>query len=86
MSVFTSLERHKLVEFLQNYTAGELLGYEGIENTNYFVTTTGKQMVLTLFETRSFEEIIHRKDPDVFRRILQQRQQQDCSLPIDEQH
>jgi homoserine kinase type II len=61
MSVFTSVEQHELVEFLQHYAAGELLDYEGIsdgvENTNYFVTTTGRQMVLTLFETHSFEEM-----------------------------
>ncbi len=61
MSVFTTVEQHELVEFLQHYAAGELLDHEGIsdgiENTNYFVTTTDKQMVLTLFETHSFEEM-----------------------------
>lgn len=61
MSVFTTVERDELVEFLRHYRAGELLDYEGIsdgiENTNYFVTTDRKHMVLTLFETHSFDEM-----------------------------
>jgi homoserine kinase type II len=61
MSVFTTVERDELVAFLQHYSAGELRDYEGIsdgiENTNYFVTTDQQQLVLTLFETHSFEEM-----------------------------
>lgn len=61
MSVFTTVERDELIVFLQNYSAGELRDYEGIsdgiENTNYFVTTDKLQLVLTLFETHTFEEM-----------------------------
>jgi homoserine kinase type II len=61
MSVFTKVERDELVALLRHYDAGELLDYEGIsdgiENTNYFVTTGRREMVLTLFETHSFEEM-----------------------------
>lgn len=61
MSVFTKVERDELVALLRHYDAGELLDYEGIsdgiENTNYFVTTGRREMVLTLFETHDFEEM-----------------------------
>ena len=57
MSVFTPVGRDELVQFLRNYSVGELLGQEGIsngiENTNYFVTTDLQEMVLTLFEPHS---------------------------------
>lgn len=61
MSVFTPVGREQLVAFLRHYTVGDLLVHEGIsdgiENTNYFVTTDRQEMVLTLFETHSFEEM-----------------------------
>ncbi len=61
MSVYTKVERDELVALLRQYDVGELLGYEGIsdgiENTNYFVTTVQREMVLTLFETHDFEEM-----------------------------
>ncbi len=54
MSVYTVVEKDELVGFLRRYALGELVDYEGIsagiENTNYFVTTTGGRYVLTLFE------------------------------------
>jgi homoserine kinase type II len=61
MSVFTTVERDELVEFLRHYQTGELLAFEGIsdgiENTNYFVTTDRQRMVLTLFETHTHDEM-----------------------------
>ena len=54
MSVYTEVSHDQLVAFLNNYNVGELLSYEGIsdgiENTNYFVTTVQGQFVLTLFD------------------------------------
>jgi homoserine kinase type II len=54
MSVFTVVEAHELSEFLRSYDVGDLQHYAGIEagieNTNYFVTTTAGAYVLTLFE------------------------------------
>jgi len=62
MSVYTTVERDELVDFLRLYDVGELVGFEGIsdgiENTNYFVTTGRQRMVLTLFETHTSGEMV----------------------------
>ncbi|MDM8560914.1 homoserine kinase [Candidatus Parabeggiatoa sp. HSG14] len=54
MSVYTSIENHQLEDFLSHYNLGHLVDYQGInagiENTNYFVTTSTGEFVLTLFE------------------------------------
>lgn len=54
MAVFTSVSEDEAREFLKLYDVGELLSLRGIssgiENTNYFLTTTKAEYVLTLFE------------------------------------
>lgn len=54
MSVYTTISESSLVEFLSDYDIGSLRAFEGIsdgiENTNYFVTSAGGEFVLTLFE------------------------------------
>ncbi len=61
MSVYTCVEQHQLEEFLSHYELGNLISYKGInagiENTNYFVTTSNGEFVLTLFESLSSEEL-----------------------------
>jgi len=61
MSVYTVIEQDELASFLDEYDVGSLTRYEGIsdgiENTNYFVDTTGGRFVLTIFEHHSFEEM-----------------------------
>src|SRR5436853_5539892 len=54
MSVFTPVSDEDARSLLEHYTLGELEALEGIaqgmENTNYFLTTTTGEYVLTLFE------------------------------------
>jgi homoserine kinase type II len=61
MSVYTSIDPSELSGFLEHYRVGQLVEYSGIEsgieNTNYFVTTTDGQYVLTLFEQHSADEL-----------------------------
>lgn len=61
MSVFTTVSIQQLQHWLQDYAIGELVELKGISsgitNTNYFVTTTHNQYVLTLFEHNTLEEL-----------------------------
>lgn len=54
MSVYTPVSQPELAAWLRNYAVGALEALEpikaGIENTNYFVTTSQGHYVLTLFE------------------------------------
>lgn len=61
MSVFTKVSPDQLTDWLRRYSVGHLRHYEGIaagiENTNYFVTTTQGEYVLTLFERLGTAEL-----------------------------
>jgi len=61
VSVFTRVDRRSLEHFLARFDAGRLLSFkgisEGIENTNYFVTTETGQFVLTLVEQWEADEV-----------------------------
>jgi homoserine kinase type II len=54
LSVYTSVTESELADWLRNYSVGRLVSLEpiqsGIENTNYFITTSQGRYVLTLFE------------------------------------
>jgi homoserine kinase type II len=61
MSVFTNVTEHQARAWLKQYTIGALSKLEGIasgvENTNYFLTTTHGEFVLTLFEKLSADKL-----------------------------
>ncbi|TAN65527.1 MAG: homoserine kinase [Methylobacter sp.] len=63
MSVFTRITRPQLDQFFSAYALGEVVSFEGItdgiDNTNYFVTTTLGSFVLTLFESLTVDELGH---------------------------
>jgi homoserine kinase type II len=61
MAVFTRVSEAELSAWLGDYSLGQLLELHGIasgiENTNYFVTTSNGRFVLTLFEILSADEL-----------------------------
>jgi len=61
LSVYTHISEAELTAWLGNYSVGRLTACEpikaGIENSNYFVTTTQGRYVLTLFERLPAEEL-----------------------------
>ena len=56
MAVFTNINKKELEEYLQSYSLGNLISYEGIiegiENTNYKIITDKGCYILTIFEKR----------------------------------
>jgi len=56
MAVYTKITQKILLSFLKNYELGMLVNFkgiqEGVENTNYKITTSKKNYILTIFEKR----------------------------------
>src|SRR3546814_20711505 len=61
MAVFTSVSDSDARQLLTHYMLGDLVSLRGItagiENTNYFLSTTQGEYVLTLFEVLSHEQL-----------------------------
>ncbi len=61
MAVFTEVSRSDAAALVQRLSLGELTDLRGIsagiENTNYFLSTTLGEWVLTVFERLSFEQL-----------------------------
>ena len=56
MAVFTKVSKEDIENFINNYSIGNLISFEGIvegiENTNYKITTSNHNYILTIFEKR----------------------------------
>ena len=56
MAVFTKVSKEDIENFIKNYSIGNLISFEGIvegiENTNYKITTSNHHYILTIFEKR----------------------------------
>ena len=56
MAVFTKVLKEDIENFIKNYSIGHLISFEGIvegiENTNYKITTSNHHYILTIFEKR----------------------------------
>ena len=61
MAVFTQVTHQQLSKLLGDFEIGGLIGFvgigEGSENTNYFVSTTQGEFVVTLFERICLHEL-----------------------------
>ncbi|ETD73065.1 homoserine kinase [Pelistega indica] len=61
MAVFTPLSNEQVAQYLLEYNLGELVSLQGItagiENTNFFLTTTKGEYVITIFEVLTFEQL-----------------------------
>jgi homoserine kinase type II len=59
MAVYTQVDDAELIAFLATYDIGDLLSCkgiaEGVENSNYFLHTSGGSFILTLYEKRVAE-------------------------------
>ena len=56
MAVYSPINESELLSFLEQYDIGSLIKFEGIlegiENTNYRITTSQNDYILTIFEKR----------------------------------
>tara|TARA_B100001996_G_scaffold256316_1_gene199220 strand:- start:30 stop:980 length:951 start_codon:yes stop_codon:yes gene_type:complete len=83
MAVFTKLEKKEIEDFLQDYSIGNLISFEGIikgtENTNYKIITTKNKYILTIFEKR-----VQPEDLPFFMNLQNELAVHnfDCPLPI----
>ncbi len=70
MAVYTEVPDEELAEFVTGYGLGKLISYkgiaEGVENTNYLVTTSTGRYILTLYEKR-----VQREDLPFFLGLLE---------------
>ena len=83
MAVFTKLEKKEIEDFIQEYSIGNLISFEGIikgtENTNYKIITTKNKYILTIFEKR-----VQPEDLPFFMNLQHELAANDfnCPLPI----
>jgi Putative homoserine kinase type II (protein kinase fold) len=61
MAVFTAVTEPQLAEWMRHYDLGDVVEFRGIpsgiENSNFFLTTTRGEYVLTIFEKLTAEQL-----------------------------
>ncbi|CAH2795575.1 MAG: Homoserine kinase (EC [uncultured Paraburkholderia sp.] len=61
MAVFTAVTESQLADWMRHYDLGEVVEFRGIssgiENSNFFLTTTRGEYVLTIFEKLTAEQL-----------------------------
>src|ERR1700689_2394611 len=61
MAVFTAVTEPQLAEWMRHYDLGEVVEFRGIpsgiENSNFFLTTTRGEYVLTIFEKLTAQQL-----------------------------
>jgi len=83
MAVYTHLEDEQLKSLLAEYAVGELVSAkpiaEGVENSNYLLTTSQNRFILTLYEKR-----VKKDDLPFFLGLMQHLAQGgiECPLPV----
>jgi homoserine kinase type II len=84
MAVFTKVSKEDIENFIKNYSIGNLISFEGIvegiENTNYKITTNNHHYILTIFEKR-----VNPKELPFFMSLQKELVAHgfDCPLPIE---
>ena len=84
MAVFTKVSKEDIENFIKNYSIGNLKSFEGIvegiENTNYKITTSNHHYILTIFEKR-----VNPSDLPFFVKLQRELVTHglDCPLPIE---
>ncbi|MFM7462219.1 MAG: homoserine kinase [Burkholderiales bacterium] len=82
MSVFTPVTLEEARVFLTSYNVGDIIDFQdiaaGVENSNFFVNTTSRRFVLTIFEK------IPRADLDFYMDLMQHLHQAGirCPAPV----
>ena len=83
MAVYTKYNQDEIDEILSNYDLGKLETFkgieEGIENTNYFISTKNKKYILTVYEKR-----VKSKDLPFFSKLMSflDKANFKCPVPI----
>ena len=83
MAVYTKYNQDEIDEILSNYDLGKLETFkgieEGIENTNYFISTKNKKYILTVYEKR-----VKSKDLPFFSKLMSflEKANFKCPVPI----
>ncbi|MDB9825946.1 homoserine kinase [Candidatus Pelagibacter sp.] len=80
MAVYTKINNKDVLSLSTKFNIGKIIKFkgikQGIENTNYLLTTKNKKYILTIFEKRA-----HKKDLPFFMKLMDKLNQKNISCP-----